>query len=278
MIARRSSSRRPPRGRRPRARSARRAPRRPPRPRRPARGRSAGRPRASRARKSRVPLPVSTSTPPRATARPACPRRRPAAGDDRHAVADQLDLAEQVGVQQHRDAALAQLLEQLADRAPARRVERAGRLVEQQQPRFADQRLGDPEPLLHALRHRRHPPVGGVGQPDQREQLPALGRAAVGAREPLVQRSSSSAVNQPGKRKSSARYPIAHRPPARCRTSGRTSPHAIFTSVDLPGPVRSEQADELALAELEVDPLQRVGRAVALAQVTTASASGTPPI
>src|SRR5207253_7170828 len=52
--------------------------------------------------------------------RPRQPRRRSrldqaAAGDDRDVVADELDLAEQVGVEKDGDLAAAQLLEQLAD-------------------------------------------------------------------------------------------------------------------------------------------------------------------
>src|SRR5580765_7310828 len=49
--------------------------------------------------------------------------------DDRHAVADQLDLAQQVRVEQDGVAARPQLLEQYTDHAPARRVERTRRLV-----------------------------------------------------------------------------------------------------------------------------------------------------
>ena len=47
---------------------------------------------------------------------------------------------------------------------------------------------------------------------------------------------------------------------------GRTSPHAIFTSVDLPAPFGPEQADELALPHLEIYPLERLHLPVALGQ------------
>ena len=76
--------------------------------------------------------------------------------DDYDAVANALDLGEQVRVQQHRDPSPAQLLEQAAHDAPAGGIERARRLVEQQQTRLADERLGDSQPLLHSLRHRAH--------------------------------------------------------------------------------------------------------------------------
>ena len=74
-------------------------------------------------------------------------------------------------VEQHGDAAAAQLLEQRPHGAAAGGVERARRLVEQQQARRADQRLGEPEPLLHALGHRPDPAPAGVGEPDELEQL-----------------------------------------------------------------------------------------------------------
>ena len=52
-----------------------------------------------------------------------------------------------------RDAELgADPADQLQHRGPARRVQADGRLVEQQQPRVADQRLGQLDPLLHAGR------------------------------------------------------------------------------------------------------------------------------
>ena len=91
-----------------------------------------------------------------------------------------------MGVEQHRDAALAQLLEQAAHDAPTDGVKRAGRLIEQQQPRGADQRLRDAEPLLHSLRHRLDPLGARIAELDQVEQLGPLSRAALGAAEALV--------------------------------------------------------------------------------------------
>jgi len=67
-----------------------------------------------------------------------------------------------VRVEEDGDAALSQLLEQLPDGAPPGRVECAGRLVEKQQIRRADQRLGEAEPLLHAFGHRLDRAVGRV--------------------------------------------------------------------------------------------------------------------
>ena len=154
-----------------------------------------------------VPAPVSISTPPWRLQIVGPPGGDdPAVVDDHDVVAHQLDLREQVRVEQDGGAARAQLLEQRPDDAPAGRVERARRLVEQQEPRRADQRLRDPEPLLHALRHRRHPRLARVprGRP-ARAARRARRRRRASRRGAGAASSSSSALIQPGKRKSSAR-------------------------------------------------------------------------
>ena len=108
-------------------------------------------------------------------------------------------------VEQHAHAALAQPFQQRADSVPPGGVERARRLVEQQQPRASDERLRQAEPLLHPLRHRSHAALGDVAQLDELEQLAPLGRAAVEPVSSWCRPSSSSAVHQSGKRNSSAR-------------------------------------------------------------------------
>ena len=108
-------------------------------------------------------------------------------GDDRHPVAHELDLAEQVRVEQNSVPTRAQLLQEDPDGPAACRVERARRLVEQEHRWRADQRLGDPEPLLHSLRHLLDALMAGLRQSDQLEQLRPLGGSAGGAGEPLVQ-------------------------------------------------------------------------------------------
>jgi hypothetical protein len=104
---------------------------------------------------------------------------------DRHqVVADPLDLAQQVRGDHDRHAELGtDPGDQLQHRVAARRVEPDGRLVEQQHPGVADQRLGQLDPLLHAGRVGADLPVPLLVQPDvpQRLRGPLLGR---GRRQP----------------------------------------------------------------------------------------------
>ena len=113
-------------------------------------------------------------------------RDEPSARDDCDPVADELDLAEEVRVEQHGDAPLLEVLEQATDGPAAGRIERARRLVEQEQVGRPDEGLREPKSLLHPLRHRVDGPFGGVLQPNQSQQLRSLRRSAFAAREPLV--------------------------------------------------------------------------------------------
>ena len=89
--------------------------------------------------------------------------------------------------EQHADSPLTQLFQQAAHDPPPDRIQGAGRLVEQQQLRFSDQRLRNAEPLLHPLRHCFDPRIGCVAQRHQLEQLSPLRGAPRGAAETLVQ-------------------------------------------------------------------------------------------
>ena len=89
-----------------------------------------------------------------------------AGAHDRDAVAQLLDLAHQVRGEQHGDALVGEPPHERAHVAHAGRVEAGGRLVEQQQPRVAQQRPGDPEPLAHAVRVAADPVLRAVGEVD----------------------------------------------------------------------------------------------------------------
>ena len=78
--------------------------------------------------------------------------RQPSAGEDRHPITERLDVGQDVRGEQHGDAALALLYDQLADVAAAERVETAHRLVQHQEIRLVHERGGEAETLEHALR------------------------------------------------------------------------------------------------------------------------------
>src|SRR5260221_5698176 len=71
---------------------------------------------------------------------------------DADAVANFLDLAEQVRAEQHRDAALFEVENQVANLARARGIDARSRLVEHEQPRLLDHPLREPDALEHAFR------------------------------------------------------------------------------------------------------------------------------
>ena len=76
---------------------------------------------------------------------------------------------------------------------------------------------------------------------------------------------------QPGKRKSSAEAGHLHLAARRAHEPARG-----LDERRLPGAVGAQQPDELALADLEVHAAQRLGRAVALAQVADGERGGHP--
>ena len=101
--------------------------------------------------------------------------------EDAHPVADPLDVGQHVGREDDRGG-LAQLGDEREDVATTLRIERADRLVEDEEPRPIDECLGDPEPLAHPARIPADPPVRRIGQPDPLEHLGrALARVARGA-------------------------------------------------------------------------------------------------
>ena len=116
--------------------------------------------------------------PPQVGQRPA--RDQPAALEDGDAIGARLHLAERMRGQEHGDAVARELADQLVERAAQRRVQARGRLVEQQQPRPAEQCLGQAQPLPHALGVGADATAGGRGEADALEQR--LGRAR---RQPL---------------------------------------------------------------------------------------------
>ncbi len=118
----------------------------------------------------------------------------PAAVEDDHAVADPLDLGQQVRVEDHRGAAIARRADDGADVRSPDRIERRGRLIEQDQLRLAEQRDAQPEALLHALGEAADRVPGTIREPDPVERLVDRGTAPSGGQVPElgVQRRATS--------------------------------------------------------------------------------------
>ena len=168
-----------------------------------------------------------------------------------------------------------ELADDLPHRAAAARVQAGGRLVEEDDPRVADQRHREVEPALHAA---------GVGRDrllrrlDQVEPLQQLGRparaprhAAGGAGPPSGARFSSP-VSRPSTAENWPVTPIAARTASASRATSwpatRTSPPSapirvdrIWTAVVLPAPFGSEQREDRSLGDVQVDAVEhRPGR------------------
>ena len=98
-------------------------------------------------------------------------RQDPPAVDDRHAGADLLELGEDVAADQDRLAERPQFAEQLAQLDARPRVEPRGRLVEEEDRRIVDEGVGEAEPLLHAAAEGLDVGVALFGEVDQVEQV-----------------------------------------------------------------------------------------------------------
>ncbi len=92
------------------------------------------------------------------------------ATEDRYPVDVLLDARQDMGGDQHAGAALAQLAEDVIKLTGGGRVETGGGLIQQQQPRLAQQGLRQPQALAHAFGVGFDPAVGGLLQPDPLEQ------------------------------------------------------------------------------------------------------------
>ncbi len=95
----------------------------------------------------------------------------PSGGDDRRPLAEDLHLGEQVAGVQHGHPFAGEAAQKAAEETDTSGVETVGRLVDQQQPRAADQAGGDAEPLTHALRVLGDAIATAVAQLDRLQHL-----------------------------------------------------------------------------------------------------------
>ena len=107
--------------------------------------------------------------------------REASLGENRHATAERLGVAQDVRAEEHRAPLVPQLEDQLPHLAPAERIESRHRLVEEHDLRVVDERLRDADALHHALRELPQLEAPLRADADFVEQprcaLPGLGRA-----------------------------------------------------------------------------------------------------
>src|SRR5690606_2466246 len=93
-----------------------------------------------------------------------------AARKNRDVVAHLLDLVQQMARKHHGMPGAAKPGDQLSHLGHARRIEPVRRLVEEYELRFAEQRIGDAEALLHAKRISAELVVRALGEADERKE------------------------------------------------------------------------------------------------------------
>ncbi len=105
---------------------------------------------------------------------------------DQHPVGQRDGFVDVVGHEQHTEAVLTPEVEQQRAHAqPGQRVERAERLVEQQQVRLGHQRTGQRNPLRLTTGQRQRPHLGAVGEADVGQRTVGAG-LLLGLRQPAA--------------------------------------------------------------------------------------------
>ena len=199
--------------------------------------------------------------------------------DDRDPVAQPLDLAQQVRVEEHGRAPVARLADDRPHVVAADRVERGRGLVEDHERRVAHERRREPEPLLHALREAASAVAGAVGEPgepedalDLRPDGPWHGSPAelrvqrqhlVRGQPGLVAEQLGQVADPPPRL---AVADAAGRGPGRSPAVGRVSPSRSLTAVVLPAPLGPRKPNTSPALDAEVEGVEADGPAVDLAQ------------
>ena len=144
--------------------------------------------------------------------------------DDRHAVGERLRLVQVVRGEEDGLAQPLQRAHGVPRLAPGRGVEARGRLVEEHELRVADEREREVEPPLLAARQHARAPLGGLGEPGQRDRLVDVARRVVEpgpVRGPPRARSGAGTGRSTAARCRSARAARAGAGPGPCRARRR---------------------------------------------------------
>ena len=185
-------------------------------------------------------------------------------------VGELVGLVQVLRGEEDRHAAGDQLADDLPHRAPAARVEPGGRLVEEDDPRVADQRHGQVEPAPHAAGVGRGGLLRRVREVEPVEQLggaaPALGPAQVVqvrhqeqvllAGEQVVHRGELAGDPDRGRAPRRAPRPGRARRPATSPASARISVDRICTAVVLPAPLGPSREKTVPGGDGQVDAVE----------------------
>ena len=203
----------------------------------------------------------------------------PAVVEQRDPVGELVRLLQLLGGEQDGDAAGGQVADDLPHGPPAARVQSGRGLVQEDQPRVADQGHGQVEPPPHPARVGAGQLAGGVGEVELAEQVgrpaPPLGAAQVmqvGHQEQVL--GAGEQVVDGGELAGDA-----DRGPDRVRRGGQVvagHPQLAAVGFDqggqdlddggLAGPVRAEEREDRALGDRQVDAVEHDLVAVGLAQ------------
>src|SRR5829696_611175 len=202
----------------------------------------------------------------------------PAARDDRDAIGEGLCFVHVVGRQEDRLAQLAEVGDHVPEPAARRRVKAGRRLVEEEQLGIADQGKGDVETPLLPAGELRAPRVRLLAQADQVHRLVDVPRRGVVAGVLLDRLARGELRDQAGllQDEADAVSPTPIRPlwvdPQHAHLARIPGPIALedLDRRGLARAIRAQEGEDLARADLEVDPPHRFEAVVGLAQALDA--------
>src|SRR5262245_34148413 len=197
----------------------------------------------------------------------------PTGVDDRDAIAQLVRLLEVLRREEDRRAAPVDPPDLLPHRQSAGRIETSRRLVEEQHLWLVDQRRGQVEPPLHAAGVALDPPISGVGElaeleerlcPSRRRRSGHAEQATLQDQElaPCLPRVEPSLLQRHSDLEAGSVRVGGHVDPGDRGRAGRDR-HQGGQHADrrrLAGPVRTEEPEDLAPANVEVDPAYGLDR------------------
>ena len=195
--------------------------------------------------------------------------------DDHEAVADLLDLIEEMAGEENRQSLVAgQRADELAHAGYAMGIEAIGRFIKNQQAGGRQQRLGDPQPLLHPVRESADRHAGHITQADPLQGLLDLALADRRRERSQIAKivKSGKALGEQGSldhgpdrmdRRDPIKEEIMPKNADLPRLRGH-QPEDAFDQCGLAGTIGAKKAKDFARSELQADIGQHSLAAIAL--------------